>query len=181
MDKLNSPNWRQELKASQRKEGKVTSNRWIQIATVNENNEPRLRTVVFRGWITDNSMLIFTDRRSEKFKEIKKNNNVEILWLLTKSKSQFRFKGNANIVQNDSNYWDKLNNQSKSTWFWPNPGNQFDHSDFEKDVNKEVKPYNFLVFEIKIHTVELLRLEKPIHKRYIWEESSNWIPQRINP
>ena len=35
----------------------------------NKENEPRLRTVVFRGWHKDSSMIIFTDRRSEKSKE----------------------------------------------------------------------------------------------------------------
>ena len=181
MDKLNSPNWRQELKASQRKEGKVTSNRWIQIATVNENNEPRLRTVVFRGWITDNSMLIFTDRRSEKVKDIINNNKVEVLWLLTKSKSQFRFKGHANIIDDNLTYWNKLNNKAKSTWFWPDPGYEFNNKDFETVIVQDLKPKSFLVLTINIHTVELLKLEKPFHKRYIWEAKNNWLQKRINP
>ena len=46
----NLPSWRQDLKSSRKKEGKLPSNRWIQLATVSEENEPRLRTVVFRGW-----------------------------------------------------------------------------------------------------------------------------------
>ena len=45
----NLPCWRQDLKSSRKKEGKLPSNRWIQLATVSEENEPRLRTVVFRG------------------------------------------------------------------------------------------------------------------------------------
>ena len=62
----NLPSWRQDLKSSRKKEGKSPLNRWIQLATVSEENEPRLRTVVFRGWHKDSSMIIFTDRRSEK-------------------------------------------------------------------------------------------------------------------
>ena len=42
----NLPSWRQDLKSSIKKEGKSPSNRWIQLATVSEENEPRLRTVV---------------------------------------------------------------------------------------------------------------------------------------
>ena len=49
----NLPSWRQDLKSSRKKEGKSPSNRWIQLATVSENSEPRLRTVVFRGWYKD--------------------------------------------------------------------------------------------------------------------------------
>jgi len=181
MDKKIYPYWRQELKASQNKEASNTSNRWIQIATINRNNEPSLRTVVFRGWLKDNSMLVYTDSRTEKVKDIKDNNNVEILWLLTKSKSQFRFKGNANIVQDDMKYWEELNYKSRSTWFWPKPGYEFNTKNIKKDINQENKPNNFLVLEIIIHTVELLRLEKPIHKRYIWKESDSWTKVRINP
>lgn len=45
----NLPSWRQDLKSSRRKEGESAYNRLVQIATVNDKNEPKLRTVVFRG------------------------------------------------------------------------------------------------------------------------------------
>ena len=89
----NLPSWRQDLKSSRKKEGKSPSNRWIQLATVSEENEPRLRTVVFRGWHKDSSMIIFTDRRSEKIVHLKSNPNAEILWFFLKTNSQYRFKG----------------------------------------------------------------------------------------
>jgi len=76
----NLPSWRQDLKSSRRKEGESPSNRLVQFATVNDKNEPRLRTVVFRGWNIDSSMIIFTDRRSEKIGHLKSNPNAEILW-----------------------------------------------------------------------------------------------------
>ena len=87
----NLPSWRQDLKSSRKKESKSPSNRWIQLATVSEENEPRLRTVVFRGWHKDSSMIIFTDRRSEKIEHLKSNPNAEILWFFLKTKSQYRF------------------------------------------------------------------------------------------
>ena len=80
----NLPSWRQDLKSSREKEGKSPSNRWIQLATVSEKNEPRLRTVVFRGWYKDSSMIIFTDRRSKKIEHLKSNPNAEILWFFLK-------------------------------------------------------------------------------------------------
>ena len=95
MDKAGIPQWRQILKSAKKKEGHIPSSKWIQLATINKNQEPRLRTVVFREWIDNTSFIIFTDRRSEKVIEIKENKSVEILWLFSKSKSQFRFKGKA--------------------------------------------------------------------------------------
>ncbi len=64
----NLPSWRQDLKSSRKKEGKSPSNRWIQLATVSEENEPRLRTVVFRGWHKDSSMVLGVSWREKKTK-----------------------------------------------------------------------------------------------------------------
>tara|TARA_Y100001970_G_scaffold48951_1_gene62088 strand:+ start:4879 stop:5424 length:546 start_codon:yes stop_codon:yes gene_type:complete len=177
----NYPHWKQELKSSQNKEGKFLSNRWIQMATISKSNEPRLRTVVFREWIKDDSMIIFTDRRSEKVKDIDINNNVEILWILSKTKSQFRFKGNAYVIHDDNKYWNNLSEQSRSLWFWPTPGKEFNNLNFENIQIEKEKPINFMVFEIAIHTVELLKLERPFHKRYLWEKRKNWVRSRLNP
>ena len=73
MKEIKIPMWRQELKAARKKEGILPSSRWFQLCTINENKEPRLRTVVFRGWQTESSILIFTDSRSEKVAQLKLN------------------------------------------------------------------------------------------------------------
>ena len=57
---------------------------------------------------------------------IKENKSVEILWLFSKSKSQFRFKGNAEFINDSKKYWNKLSEKSKEKWFWPHPGKKRD-------------------------------------------------------
>ena len=99
----NLPSWRQDLKSFREKEGKSPSNRWVQLATVHDKKEPRLRTVVFRGWKKESSMLIFTDKRNEKIKHLQSNPNAEILWLFFKSKAQFRFKGEIYELLDNTN------------------------------------------------------------------------------
>ena len=84
MNNMDLPSWRQRLKSSQSKEGKLASNRWIQLANVSKNNHPRVRTVVFRGWLDNSTMLIYTDKRSEKYIDLKNNSNIEVLWLFLK-------------------------------------------------------------------------------------------------
>ena len=179
----NLPSWRQDLKSSRKKEGKLPSNRWIQLATVNEKNEPRLRTVVFRGWRTETSMLIFTDRRSKKMEHIKLNSNAEILWFFFKTKSQFRFKGKVSELIKNEKYWDTLTAKSKSSWFWEHPGHRVDaERKFSHSIKKDLsKPNNFVVLEFQINSVDLLKLEKPIHMRYIWEKENEWEKVEINP
>ena len=49
----NLPSWRKDLKSSRRNEGESPSNRWVQIATVKDKNEPQVPS-----WISKKIMLI---------------------------------------------------------------------------------------------------------------------------
>ena len=179
----NLPSWRQDLKSSRKKEGKSPSNRWIQLATISEENEPRLRTVVFRGWYKESSMIIFTDRRSEKIEHLKSNPNAEILWFFFKTKSQFRFKGKISELSDNKNYWNKLSEKSKSSWFWGPPGEKINPKlqSANKILSNLPKSENFVVLNFEIDSVDLLKLEQPIHKRYLWEKIKKWEKVEINP
>ena len=182
MTKMDLPLWRQRLKASQSKEGKLASNRWIQLANVSSNNQPRVRTVVFRGWLDNSTMLIYTDKRSQKYIDFEHNNNIEVLWLFFKTKSQYRFKGKVYELKDNDNYWNNLFDKSKDQWFWPSPGKKIDHTKTMSSIKNTLsKPNNFSVLKIKINEVDLLKLEKPLHKRYKWKKNDNWECIEVNP
>ena len=181
MNESNLPEWRLAIKSSKNKEGKSFSKRWIQIATTSEDNLPRLRTVVFRGWSDAHSMLIYTDRRSEKINDINNNKNVELLWLFPKSKSQYRLKGEADEIKENTKFWDNLSENSKATWYWPNPGGKLSQKSDYDTPKKLERPKTFTVLEVKINYVELLKLEKPIHKRYSWSKDKEWRRIELNP
>ena len=182
MNNMDLPLWRQRLKASQSKEGKLSSNRWIQLANVSKNNQPRVRTVVFRGWLDNTTMLIYTDKRSEKYVDFESNNNIEILWLFFKTKSQFRFKGKVYELEDNDKYWENLIDSSKNQWFWPSPGEKVDQKNASSIIDSTLsKPNNFSVLKIKINEVDLLKLEKPLHKRYKWKKIDKWKCVEVNP
>ena len=183
MTENNIPIWRQELKSARKKEGKSPLNRWIQLSTVTSNNEPRIRTVVFRGWRKENSMLIFTDSRSDKFEHLKNNSNAEVLWLFLRSKSQFRFKGKMKELESNTKYWNSLSERSKSTWFWQHPGKEIDSNIQPSQLipTNLNKPKSFVVLEFEIYSVDLLKLVTPIHKRYVWNKKNNWGKIEIHP
>ena len=183
MTKNNIPIWRQELKSAKKKEGKSPLSRWIQLSTVTNNNQPRIRTVVFRGWEKESSMLIFTDSRSDKIKHLKNNSNAEVLWLFLRSKSQFRFKGKIKELRVNTKYWDSLSERSKSTWFWQHPGKKIDINIQPSQIipTNLNKPENFVVLEFEIYSVDLLKLTTPIHKRYTWNKGNSWVKIEINP
>ena len=182
MNNIDLPLWRQRLKASQSKEGKLASNRWIQLANVSKNNQPRVRTVVFRGWLDNSTMLIYTDKRSQKYSDLGDNNNIEVLWLFFKTKSQYRFKGQVYELEENDKYWDNLFDRSKDQWFWPYPGKKIDKKQTISPVSNTLsKPSNFSVLKIKIDEVDLLKLEQPFHKRYIWKRADEWKCIEVNP
>ena len=56
-----------QLSSVQRKESKLDSSRWLQLATIVIDNNPRVRTVVFRGWCKSYEMEIYTDKRIQKY------------------------------------------------------------------------------------------------------------------
>ena len=39
----------------------------------------------------------------------------------------------------------------------------------------------FVVLNFEIDSVDLLKLEQPVHKRYLWEKSKKWEKIEINP
>ena len=79
------------------------------------------------------------------------------------------------------NAWEKLSDESKKCWFWPSPGEKLDENYNYKTNNNYKKPNNFILLGIDIIYVELLKLQKPIHKRFSWEEANNWKCLELNP
>tara|TARA_B100000214_G_C23826506_1_gene562167 strand:+ start:114 stop:656 length:543 start_codon:yes stop_codon:yes gene_type:complete len=179
------PPWYSQFISFQKKERNLKSCRWIQLATVALDNTPRVRTVVFRGWTDSYDMEILTDKRSQKYRELEENNNVEICWLFSKSSCQFRFRGKSKFEYGEAihDHWKKLNDKSKEMWSWPSPGSKYIFND--KDVfpsNKNHKLIdNFLLIKIEIDHVDQLILKQPMHIRKKWIKSDNWIEQRIYP
>ena len=77
---------------------------------------------------------------------------------------------------------DNLLDRSKDQWFWPSPGKKIDQNNTISPINKTLlKPNNFSVLKININEVDLLKLEKPLHKRFIWKKIDNWRCIEVNP
>ena len=151
-----------------------------------QDNTPRVRTVFFRGWSDSYEMIIYTDKRSKKYFELERKNNVEICWLLSKAKCQFRFSGIAKIDISNENliHWNQLNEKSKSMWNWPSPGDNFifDQKNGFSENTKDDPLNNFTLLKIYITEVDQLLLHKPIHIRRKWTRvKKEWIEKRINP
>ena len=142
--------WLAQIGSVQKKESKLNSSRWIQLATIGIDNTPRVRTVVFRGWSESYEMEIYIDERSLKTEELDLNNNVEVCWLFSKSKCQFRLRGKSRIdASNDTVInWIQVSANTKSMWYWPTPGHIFVDEKTNKlqvkNIEKPVKNFVLL-------------------------------------
>jgi pyridoxamine 5'-phosphate oxidase len=111
----NIKSWRAMLEASSAKSRKVRGGNYVQIATVDPvTNQPRCRTVVFRGFVKlpeghscysscDNFsciMKMITDSRSQKVVEVMGHPNraAELVWWFGKSSEQYRVTGELLFV-----------------------------------------------------------------------------------
>ncbi len=179
------PPWLIHLKSAQRKEPRNGSSRWVQLATIATDNTPRVRTVVFRGWSEFYEMEIFTDKRSQKYQELNLNNKVEICWLFSKAKCQFRLRGKSrfDVSKDNARYWDQLTEYSKSMWNWPCPGEKYinNKNNDDSDLKIDVMSKNFSLLKIEFDYVDQLILTKPTHHRKRWIRKEEWIEERINP
>jgi len=179
------PPWISHIISAQRKESNINSSKWIQLATIGLDNTPRVRTVVFRGWSETYEMKIYTDKRSQKYSELELNNNVEICWLFSKAKCQFRFRGTSKIELGKDKllHWNELNEKVKSMWSWPSPGENYIF-DTKYNFSRRTKgdsSHNFSLLKIYINEVDQLLLHKPIHTRRRWTRINEWVEKRINP
>ena len=179
------PPWLPQISSCQKKESKLPSSKYVQLSTIGIDKSPRVRTVVFRGWSDSYKMKIFTDKRSLKIKEIKNNKNVEICWYFQKSRCQFRLRGIAFIDYGKDyfNSWKNLNEEAKSTWGWPNPGDKYiDNNNIGLTNNLNTAFIdNFILLKIEIFYVDKLLLSKPNQFRNRWILNKHWCEERINP
>jgi pyridoxamine 5'-phosphate oxidase len=115
--------WRKHLEVSIARSRKIRGSNYVQLATIDtQSNEPRCRTVVFRGFLNlpeDHSlcqsveevvddvhgnrklpciMKMCTDRRSEK---VHQTGPAELVWWFPKSSEQFRVRGEMTLIGND--------------------------------------------------------------------------------
>ncbi|KNC79720.1 hypothetical protein SARC_07895 [Sphaeroforma arctica JP610] len=141
--------WRARIDESIAKSRKVRGGNFVQICTV-YNNEPRCRTVVFRGFQKlpiDNPvgvqcggkpcvMKMITDNRSNKVSQGTANSAAELVWWFQQSNEQYRIKGqlvfvgsgdfanddSKEIVTARKEQWGNLSDSAREQFYWQAPG-----------------------------------------------------------
>ncbi len=125
------PLWREGLETTLEQTKHQASSRYLQFASIGLDARPKVRTLVFRGFIENSdSLVIHTDIRTEKHKELDKTPDAEISWYFTETREQFRIAGKVNQVTKESNdlqiersqHWQNLSTAAKLDYYKPVPG-----------------------------------------------------------
>ncbi len=126
------PPWRPLLRAAREREGRSPAALWLQLATVSPDGTPRVRTLVFRGWVDCVALDVLTDGRSAKPAELRQQPAVELCWLLPKARCQFRLRGEflplpaAQELEERQHHWRRLTPAARALWGWSEPGEPLD-------------------------------------------------------
>jgi pyridoxamine 5'-phosphate oxidase len=138
--------WREAIEVSIAKSRKIRGGNYVQLSTIDaETNEPRCRTVVFRGFQplgphTSSTatarkpfvMKMITDSRSRKVKELTSSSIAEMVWWFSQSSEQYRIRGRIQFVgenteddylrQARKEQWGNLSDSAREQFYWTTPG-----------------------------------------------------------
>ncbi len=176
--------WRDALTDALRRNRRDAHHRYIQLATLTGDGWPANRTVVFRGFSEDGQRLqVATDARSDKVTQLARHGPVEICWYFTRSREQFRIRGEATL-HNDgparAGLWSSLSEAARVQFFWRDPGRPLGDGDAVPSV--EGPPETFLLLEVIPLRVDHLRLAAEPQQRFLSElREGGWRAEPVNP
>ena len=162
----------EELRAAPRVKGHVL--REMSLATTDKAGTPRVRTVILRDTLTDPlSLLVFTDARSPKCEEIRRQSNVQMLGYDRAEQIQMRLSGQARIhIRNDvsERYLAELKDYARRDYAGLTaPGSEQTTSDFIVDDQDDMIENHFAVIWVKVTEIDWLKLSRDGHKRAKFE------------
>jgi len=195
-------NWKTKIDKSSKKSRHIRGSNYIQLAT-SVDNEPRCRTVVFRGFqkmphssIKGDATKCFkmiTDARSQK---VKQSNTCEIVWWFFQTKEQYRVRGTIQYIDSSADdecsairiqQWEKLTNDAREQFYWNDPSETYTR--YEKSMkggrdeegNILPPPDNFLIMLVYPYNVDYLNLKSNYRQVDTLNDVDEWDCSRMNP
>ncbi|EDX85295.1 pyridoxamine 5'-phosphate oxidase family protein [Synechococcus sp. PCC 7335] len=188
--------WRSPLSRALHRNRAQPVCRFLQLATIRPEGSPANRTVVFRGFRQETNQLMFiSDRRSEKIVQIRQNPSAEACWYFTKTREQFRLRGQLMIITADTvaadlgetrrQLWQKISDSARLQFAWPTPKatRNPDSDAFEApEIDSRTPPDTFCVLLLLPEEVDYLCLRGEPQDRIIYHLSKeSWTVTSVNP
>ena len=189
--------WRSSLARALHRNRSLPHSRYLQLATVTNDGIPANRTVVFRGFCDRaNQLKIITDTRSSKIQEIEHQPWGEICWYFTKTREQFRLRGQLRVVYTDEQdeclqkellkTWQQLSDSARLQFAWPDPALPLtgDKQAFSPPLPNMQQPLaNFCLLLLEPERVDHLELRGEPQNRWLYtlNQDRSWSQQAVNP
>ncbi len=183
------PEWLEGLEQSLAKHLHIPSSIFAQLATVDLDNRPANRTVVFRSFASEK--LVFTTRQdAEKVSQVLNNPWVELCWYFTESREQYRILGKCQVIDVSSvemqetreHVWQTLSDSSKQTFTWPASGKPLESLESYQKRTPDNLPDQFVLLVLEPRQVDILDLRSTPHQRNIYSlTNKDWVVQAVNP
>jgi pyridoxine/pyridoxamine 5'-phosphate oxidase len=156
--------------------------RYFVLAT-NENGKPTQRTVVLRKTLADQSLVIYTDKRTQKIKDLQKNSNFCALFYDAKKLLQIRIEGKAELITDTAQiatYWHTVQAASRKDYTTMlAPGTPIENLE---EVGYTATENYFCPVKLVPQTIEYLRLQRPNHLRVLFSKADDtWSGEFLVP
>ena len=142
--------------------------------------------------------MFISDRRSEKIVQIQQNPNAEACWYFTKTREQFRLRGQltiitahtaaADLTETRRQLWQKISDSARIQFAWPQPKathNQDSHAFDSPELNSQTPLDTFCVLLLSPEEVDYLSLRGEPQDRIIYSVSrgpkESWTIKTVNP
>lgn len=148
----------------------------VVLTTVNEKT-PMSRWVVFRKLTLENNLLIYTDSRSEKIKNLRKNPNCGLLFYNNRQGLQIYFNAVSTIHQKNEltkKYWQGIVGKSSENYTTVNPpGSPINSIDKGHITDKDLNDKYFSIIEFIPVNMKILQLSRDGHIRVNFVKINN--------
>jgi pyridoxine/pyridoxamine 5'-phosphate oxidase len=146
------------------------------VLATNENGKPRQRTVVLRKTLIDLSLVIYTDKRTQKITDIENNSEFSALFYHPKKLLQIRVEGKAELITDKeqiATYWHTVQESSRKDYTTSTaPGTPIQNPD---DVAYQSEENYFCPVRLLPNSIEYLRLKRPNHLRIMFSRTdTDW-------
>lgn len=156
--------------------------RFVTLATIDESNAPRLRTVVLREMDADRATLcIFTDTRSHKVAELSANDAVSLHLWAPDHLVQLRLSGHAQITSGEPirGHWETVPPHMREAYgHVPPPGTKIATPD-AWDVHPDIQ--NFAKITISLSHIDIVCLSPDGHWRAEFFKENKWKGGWLSP
>ncbi|WGK65081.1 pyridoxamine 5'-phosphate oxidase family protein [Croceiramulus getboli] len=156
--------------------------RWVTLATTDEQTGTRMRTVVLRDCREELNLLFYTDGRSTKIDQIKRDPRASVLLYHPKKLLQLTVYGKLLLHTSGPDYenrWAGIPEKSRKDYITERPpGSPIANPDEVDYQNK----HHFTLMELVPERVDYLRLKRPNHLRATFERvEGDWQGQWLVP